>query len=668
MRASLVPSLLYHPYSERAYADFPLGIMIIASVFERRGADVAIRDLNLEILDGRLSYGRDFYEEAAAWILQDDPDVVGFSSLCTSFLQALRLAATIKQRKPGTFVVFGGPNVSFVAEPVLKAFPALVDAVVKGEGEIVTDLLIDALQSGRSIDDVPGVLTPTQSVGNCNRHPGLIENLDELPPPAWHLYPVEHGLRRGYWGGIEIEAGRGCPFKCTFCTTNLFWEKRYRVKSAKKLVSEVLELSNRYNVHAFSMVHDLFTCRKRWVAEVCDEFIAQGSPVQWSMSARADTLTPELIERLSAAGCRDIYFGIETGSERMQDVIKKWLKLESVREIVRATQEHGVRATTSFIIGFPEEQLDDLEHTLEMFCAYKLQERAQLHLLALYPGIKLIEGTDNLRFDEHLPDGALNLHSNEDLQWVKEHPDVFLNYYYADTRIDRNLLKDIQGYYLATTSYLAHLVAKHAFGLRLVDLASAWLKLTQVQFDSSRLNVEKLQEMAEDSAVALKRVFEERGYLALFEDICRFQRVGYAIHQHVHESNGLMQGDELPDADRLSSSTRFILRSPVQVLEFNYDVPKIAESISRGLPVTIEESPCRYFTYLVNDRVRYMKLNRFKAEFLALCMEGHSLEEIVEYVTPSGDEGNDNAIASMAVCASQANELIGQGILRMVAV
>ena len=664
MRATLVPSLLFHPYTERAYADFPLGVMIIASVLERRGIDVSIKDLNLEILDGRLAYGRWFYEAAATTILDDDPDIVGFSSLCTSFLQALRIAVAVKQRKPATFVIFGGPNVSFVAESALKAFPGLIDAVVKGEGEVVTGLLMDALQGGHSIDNVPGVLTPKQPIAHCNSHPGLIENLDELPPPAWHLYPVEHGLERGYWTGIEIEAGRGCPFKCTFCTTNLFWEKRYRVKSARALVGEVMELRRRYGVNSFSMVHDLFTCRKKWVSEVCEEFIAHGSPVKWSMSARADTLTPELIGQLSAAGCTDIYFGVETGSPRMQQIIKKWLKLESVRQIIGAAQEHGIRATTSFILGFPEEQLDDLEHTLEMFCIYKFQERAQLHLLALYPGIKLINGTESLHFDEHLPDGALNLHSSEDLKWVRDHPDVFLNYYYAETQIDRDLLKNIQGYYLAITSYLAHLVTKHAFGIQLVDLAKNWLDHTEVQFDSSRLNTEKLREMAADSAVILRSIFEQHGYLDLFEDICRFQRFAYATRQD-HDCNGISSLHQSRTVS-LSPESRFVLRSQVKVLDFTYDIPRIAESISCNQPIQLLKSPCRYFTYVVNDRVRCARLSPFTAEFLALCAEGHTLQEIVDHVF-LGDQRDPNGFTGIAICVAQANELLSQGILRTLA-
>lgn len=668
MRASLVPSLLYHPYTEQPYADFPLGILTIATVLERRGLDVAVKDLNLEVLDGRLRYGGGFYEAAADWILDTDPDVVGFSSLCTSFLQALRLAEAVRARKPDAFIVFGGPNVSFVAEPTLAAFSGVVDAVVRGEGEVVTDLLIEALQEGRPLDKVPGLLVRGKVRPSCDKdHPGLVDDLDQLPPPAWHLYPVRHGLDRGYWAGFEIEAGRGCPFACTFCTTSLFWERRYRVKSARFLVEEILELSRAFGVQSFAMVHDLFTCRKRWVEEVCDEFIARGSPVNWSMSARTDSLTPDLVDRLARAGCRDIYFGVESGSPRMQAIIKKRLKLDSVRSILRSVQDHGVRATTSFILGFPQEELEDLEGSLDMFCAYKTQERAQLHLLALYPGIQLVDDLSDLHFDEHLPDGALNLHTERDLKWVRSHPDIFLNYYYLGTRIDRDLLKRIQGYYIATTSYLAHLAAKHCLGERLVDLARAWLDTTTVTFDASRLHVDKLREMADDIAVALRGVFARHGQADVFDDMCRFQRVCYALREQAADWETLVP-HPFPEPDAPGLTTRLALRSPIQVIELRYDIPILAEAIVHGRPCSLVPGRHRYLVYIVNDRVRFLRLNRFSAQFLAFCLEGHDLETIAGSMgVEAAETAAPDGLATTAACAWTARELVAAGVLQMVA-
>lgn len=665
MRAVLVPSLLYHPYSEKAYADFPLGTLMLASVLEARGWGVRVSDLNLDLLAGRLDYQRHFYDEAAEIILADDPDMVGFSSLCTSYLQAIRMAQAVKRRKPDTFIAFGGPNATFTAEFTLGEFPGLIQAVVKCEGEQVLDLMAEALEDGRDIATVPGVVTALQSGTSCATHPGLIDDLDTLPDPAWHLYPVAEGLRQGWWSGIEIEAGRGCPFPCTFCTTNLFWNRRYRVKSADRLVSEVLSLQQQFGVDNFSMVHDLFTCRKKWVDEVCETFIARGSTVNWSMSARADTLTPELIEKLGRAGCRDIYFGIETGSARMQQVVKKKLKLDSVREMVGAAQENGVRSTMSFIMGFPEEELDDLEDTLAMFCAYKLKERAQLHLLALYPGIQLVDNLDDLEFDEHVPDGALALHSEDDLELVRAHRGVFLNYYFTKTEIPRQTLKDIQAYFLATTNYLALLTAKRVFGLRLVDIALDWISRTDVTFDPSRMNVEALDAMAQDIAVDLQTIFTRRGEGALFDNICRFHRCVSEVREQAEDFHTLPYGTERP----LSDSARFVATSPIKVLELDRDIPALAEAVTEGRPLDIARQKVRYAVYLNSDRVRTIRLDQVSANFLAMCLEGHALSDTY---APLGrivtkDASADTGDLSGTVAAMrQADRMVRAGLLQAV--
>lgn len=666
MRVSLVPSLLYHPYNEQPYADFPLGILSIASVLENCGASVQINDLNISILDGELDYTTDFYTQAADLILANDPEMVGFSSLCTSFLQTLRLAETIRARNPNVFILFGGPNATFVAKSLLTEFTAIVDAVVLGEGERVIDRLAAAWHAGKDLEQVPG-LFHKRSPGppDTLQRPPLITDLDELPQPAWHLYPVSHGLARGYWSGLEIEAGRGCPFSCNFCTTSLFWDRRFRVKSPGHLVGEMIDLRQRYKVDSFSLVHDLLTFKKDWIKSFCSELIQRNCPIQWSMSSRADSLTPDLLDLLAQAGCRTIYYGIESGSSRMQKLTRKNLKMKAVRRIVAMTQAAGIQATASFIMGFPEEEIEDLEKTLDLFCLYKSQERAQLHLLALYPGIPLIKNQDRLHFDIHLPDGALDLHTENDIKLVRTHPKIFLNYYYTDTRINRELLKGIQAYYLATTNYLAHLVAKYALGASLFKLACDWIENTRIRFDPSRLNLMTLEKMGEDIGIFLKRFFAHKGKEDLFDEICRFQRAGYVVRQQVAEvEERYWEHDSTPGV--LTLASKLTLRSPVEVLALQYDIPTILESIADGQPVALTPEPVRYMVHLANDRLRYSRLNAYTAEFLALCLRGRTLADISATIgmkTSNSSAATNDDLAATTACLWKAKELVNNGIL-----
>src|SRR5207253_3056394 len=178
----------------------------------------------------------------------------------------------------------------------------------------------------------------------------VIEDLDSLPPAAFHLYP--HIKDCSY---APVEAGRGCPFACSFCSTNDFFRRRFRMKSPHVLVSQMKQIKETYGIESFDLIHDMFTVDRKKVLAFCDAVQQSGEELYWSCSARTDCVDDELISRMADAGCDGLFFGIDTGSEAMQDAIQKRLDVNEAALMVKSANQHSVKTTVSLITGFPEE-------------------------------------------------------------------------------------------------------------------------------------------------------------------------------------------------------------------------------------------------------------------------------------------------------------------------
>lgn len=165
---------------------------------------------------------------------------------------------------------------------------------------------------------------------------------------------------------MPVDVGRGCPFSCTYCSTKTFWKRKFRLRNIKDTVDEMCYVSEKYGINNFDFMHDLFTVNKKRIIEFCAEIQSRGINVRWGCDSRIDTIDFELIDMMIANGLYRIFFGIETGSERMQQAINKKLNLERCDEIVKYCIDKGLEVTTSFIYGFPDETAEDLSQTISM--------------------------------------------------------------------------------------------------------------------------------------------------------------------------------------------------------------------------------------------------------------------------------------------------------------
>lgn len=376
-----------------------------------------------------------FFDYARNLLGAIDADLFGFGSMCSSYPMTLRLAETVKRARPGAQIVFGGPQASVVDEATLRDFPC-VDYVVRGEADVSFPHLVAALANGAGPENLADHRGVTYRLdGKVMRNPDTpaLADLDDLPLPAFELDP--YVLERG---GLHLEAGRGCPFACAFCSTNDFFRRNYRLKSPAKLVGEMIELNARYGATAFTLVHDMFTVNRKKVAAFCEALLASGHDFTWSCSARTDCVDDELLTLMADAGCRGIFFGIETGSPRLQPIIQKNIDLDEAWRSIESACRLGMGTAVALITGFPQETREDLAHTANFFVRSLRIDNAEPQLSVLAPLARTpiaVKHHEELYFDGKYSDMSHQGWRQDpaDIALIRGHKDVFINFYAVPT-------------------------------------------------------------------------------------------------------------------------------------------------------------------------------------------------------------------------------------------
>jgi hypothetical protein len=462
----------------------PTGILTLAAVLEQRGIVPAIIDLNRLYYDHLLwsrgeGHNDDLCAYAAGRLAALDYDLYGLGTICSSYPLTIRIADALKRLRPGALIVLGGPQASVVDVPTLDAFP-FIDLVVRGEAEESLPLVVDALQGRGPLDQIPGVTY--RSGGRVRRTPNgpVVRDLDALPMPAFHLYPDMGKCRR-----ISVEMGRGCPFACTFCSTNDFFRRNFRLKSPPRVIEQMTFVQQTYGVDNFELIHDMFTVDRRKVAAFCHAVLECGSRFEWYCSARTDCVDDDLLALMASAGCRGVFFGVETGSPRLQKIIDKHLDLSAAARRIECAERHQIATTVSLIVGFPEEEEEDLAGTIHFLLDSLRHDRVlpQLHMLAALAGTPLHTACrERLTFDAGSSDISSEIWTRDlgSRLLISEHRDIFPDFYAVPGKLDRNRVLELRDFVLyGATRCRWLLVALHQeFGdfLGLFDRWRVWME------------------------------------------------------------------------------------------------------------------------------------------------------------------------------------------------
>ncbi len=355
----------------------PIGLMYIAAVLEKEGYEVIIIDAYLERLR---------QIELSKRIIEQDPDIVGITTDSCNFHESLRIAKLVKKSVSHAITVMGGPHATVRAKEVIQ-YPE-VDVVVFGEGEYTMLDIVRRVENGTSLKGCEGCFYKENSKIIFNPPRQRIENLDALPFPARHLLDYKKYPRTYTHGGIKkpvdtVSTSRGCPFNCSFCSNRVIWGKKYTTRSPKNVVDEIEYLVAEYGTKGIYFREDNFTLNNERVLEICEGLRKRKIEIEWECSSRVDLVNKNLLKEMYKAGCRAIWYGIESGFQKTLKKLNKGITVEQSREAVKITKEVGIKVGGSFMIGIPGETMEDIEKTLQLIKELKCTPTALTYFYAI---------------------------------------------------------------------------------------------------------------------------------------------------------------------------------------------------------------------------------------------------------------------------------------------
>jgi radical SAM superfamily enzyme YgiQ (UPF0313 family) len=362
-----------------------LGILMLAAVARRAGypcgvIDAAALNLDLSTLLARIEAAR--------------PRVLALSATTLAIVHAARLAELVRERLPETRIVVGGPHASAVPAETLRRYPAF-DAAVVGEGEETLLELLPALTEGGSPAGVRGIAwRDGEEVRLSDRRPYL-KDLDSLPMPAWDLlegFPGRYApaaFKTRQLPAASLVTSRGCPNRCIFCDRSVFGASCHTY-SADYVVAMIERLHRDFGVREFAFEDDTFvTFRPRLVA-ICEQLIARRLPISWSCLGRVNHVTAPTLALMRRAGCWQVSYGIESGSEAILATIRKETNLAQIREALRLSHAAGLLTKGFFIVGHPGETRETLARTIAFALELPLND-VSVTMLTPFPGTELYE-------------------------------------------------------------------------------------------------------------------------------------------------------------------------------------------------------------------------------------------------------------------------------------
>jgi radical SAM superfamily enzyme YgiQ (UPF0313 family) len=395
----------------------PLGLGYLAAVLEKNRYEVDVIDCQALKLS---------YEEFKSEISKRQPSIVGITSTTLTYKSALRIAKIAKEVCPNCITLLGGSHVTFWDDEALQECQYL-DIVVRKEGENTLLELVKRIEANKSYSDVLG--TTCRKDGKIVKNPdrAYIENLDDLPFPAHHLWPLKRLQKQGKVI-FPVMTSRGCVYWCDFCTAVRMFGRKYRMRSPKNVVDEIEFLHKIYGAKQFTFYDDTFTVDQERAAEICIEIKNRKLKIEWDCETRADMVTKELLRIMKEAGCIAVWFGVESGSQPVLDAMKKGISPAQTMRAFKWAKEVGLMTVAGVILGFPGETKESVWETIK-FVERISPNDVGYYIATPYPGTPLydfvkengqLKITDFDKYDTATPIFELPTLSMQELRGIRE--------------------------------------------------------------------------------------------------------------------------------------------------------------------------------------------------------------------------------------------------------
>ena len=394
--------LLVNPTHKEAYSKVPsaegvnppLGLAYIASYLRENGIDVSLIDAAALDIS---------HEELRKNMSEKEFDIIGVPSMTPSLNSSLNALEIAREINPRCKTVMGGNHISALPIETLTNYQ-IIDFGVLREGEITFLELVNALEKNQELSKVDGLVYRKDGIINVNPKRKFIENLDELPLPAYDLLPMDKyrlpAHHTSYSGNIKLKpffllfTSRGCPYDCTYCASKVIWERKVRYRSPENVLKEIDILVNKYGVKCLEIADDIFTINKQRLHAILDGLIERNYDLHFNCLSRVDTVDLESLKKMKKAGCYLIRFGVESGSQKILDRMKKNVKVEQIRNAFKLVNKANIASSASFIIGHPGETEETVNETIKI--AKEINSDAALFFIAIpLVGTELFEIAKN---------------------------------------------------------------------------------------------------------------------------------------------------------------------------------------------------------------------------------------------------------------------------------
>lgn len=366
----------------------PLGILYLAAVLEEKRVEVSVLDQAVKGFT---------VKDTLNWIRSEDPDIVGFSTFASSGRTAAVISREVKKENPNITTVFGNYYATFNPERVLKKYP-WVDIIVRGEAEGTVLDLAEWQEKKKHLKEIRGITFRNGSEVVSTPDRPLVKDLDSLPFPDRDLIDDEyHSLLAGANVAprkfTSIVSSRGCVYRCRFCSCTQFARNRWRPRSVKSTMEELCLLASE-GYQQFIFVDDNFTANRKNVVKLCREMRKERLDMEWICEGRVDNASYEMFWEVAKAGCKILYFGIESANQRILDYYNKRITPAQSERAVRTARKAGADVIIgSFIVGAPDETREEIQNTISFARRIPI-DAPQFNILGVFPGTDMWDEFD----------------------------------------------------------------------------------------------------------------------------------------------------------------------------------------------------------------------------------------------------------------------------------
>lgn len=353
----------------------PLGLGFISSHLKKKGFHVDILDCNIEVVEPK---------QLPNFVDLKQYIAIGFQIFTIDMPMVKQYLDEIRKVNSDIVIIVGGVQPSSDPERTMQ-FLSQADLGVSGEGETTMTFVMDELRKGTDLssdkwNDIPNLILRNGDNIILTDH-FYEENLDLIGAPDWAALKPElySGTAHGFYFRREpvmpIIVSRGCPFHCTFCGSRNITGYMVRFRSPDNVLEELIFLKKNYNLQEFQIIDDNFTAKKKIVLEFCRKLIDKHLDLIWTCpnGIRLDTLDKEIVEMMKKAGCYEVSVGIESGSQKILDDMKKNIKIETIKEKVHLLNSVGISVIGFVMVGYPTDTAETIEESMKFVLALPLR-------------------------------------------------------------------------------------------------------------------------------------------------------------------------------------------------------------------------------------------------------------------------------------------------------